>query len=468
MIRSKKPRINRLAWLLLLGVPRFAGAQTPLDPAAVLDRLDKLERQNAALTEKVKSLESEVATLRGGQGAAPGTPPTAEAGAGTPETPHVPTPEERLDVVQQRVEEQAQTKVESSQKFPIRITGMALFNSFLNSRGGGGGEYPTAALTTAPEAAGGTLRQSIIGLEFHGPKTLWGGQVQGDVQMDFATSNNTLAESLRIRTGYIGIDWPNTSIMAGLEKPIFNPREPSSLAQVAISPLTGAGNLWLWVPQFRVEQTLAFNSYTGVHAQLGVVETKEASPYSGSVFTGAIAPDRPGVEGRFELYYKLDENRRLEIAPGFHFSTTHAAGSSIPSQVFSADWFFNPWQAIELTGALFNGHNVAGLGAGVVNEGYAIFGRNSMGIAATGGWGQVTVHAGKRTDLHLFVGRQSYWSRVLDDNDVANNFQFGANVFFRIAPNVLLGPEISQMRTSFFSNIIHITNHYDLALAYLF
>ena len=46
--------------------------------------------------------------------------------------------------------------------------------------------------------------------------------------------------------------------MVGLEKPIFNPREPSSLAQVGISPLTGTGNLWLWLPQVRVEQDFAF------------------------------------------------------------------------------------------------------------------------------------------------------------------------------------------------------------------
>jgi hypothetical protein len=344
---------------------------------------------------------------------------------------------------------------------------MALFNSFMNSRGSGGSEYPTVAAAPGASSAGATVRQTIIGLDFRGPKTFWGGQVEGDVQMDFATSNNTLAESLRIRTGYIELNWGSTNLMVGLEKPIFNPREPASLAQVAVSPLTGAGNLWLWVPQVRLEHTLAFGSSTGLRAQMGVIETKEASPYSGSVFTGTVQADRPGLEGRFEFFHKLDNDRRLEFAPGFHISTTHAAGLSIPSQVLSADWFFNPWSPVELTGAFFTGHNVAGLGAGI-NEGYAIFGNNAVGIGAAGGWGQVTIHAVPRIDLHFFVGRESFSSRVLDATDVASNFQFGANLFYRIAPNVLLGPEISQMRTTLFSQTIRINNHYDLALAYLF
>ncbi len=478
MVRFKMVPAGRLAWpvlpawIILLGWTRMAAAQPASDGAAILQRLDKLERQNAALVEQVKSLQAEVDSLRGAPASLSAAAPSSPAAAPEPQpavdAPHIVTPAERLDVVQQRVEEQAQSKVESSQKFPLRITGMALFNSFLNSRGAGGSEYPSVAAAPTTELAGATLRQTIIGLEFHGPRTFLGGQVHGDLQMDFFTSNNTLAESLRIRTGFMEIDWSHSSIMVGLEKPIFNPREPSSLAQVGVSPMTGAGNLWLWVPQVRLEHTFDFGAATGLRAQMGVVETKEASPYSGSVFTGAVEPDRPGLEGRFEFFHKIDNDRRLEFAPGFHFSTTHAAGLSIPSQVLSADWFFNPWQPVELTGAFFTGHNVALLGAGTVNQGYAIFGGRAAGIGAMGGWGQITIHAVPRADVHLFVGRQSYSSYVLDSNDVANNFLYGANLFFRIAPNVLIGPEVSQMRTSLFSQRIRINNHYDLALAYLF
>ena len=147
---------------------------------------------------------------------------------------------------------------------------------------------------------------------------------------------------MRLRTGSIEMDWKSRHIMAGVEKPIFNPREPSSLAQVAVSPLTGAGNLWLWIPQVRVEQDLTFGSHAGLRARMGVVETREVGPYDTTALPPGVEAARPGLEGRFEFYHKPDERSNLEIAPGFHTSTTHASGFSIPSNLFSLDWLFNP------------------------------------------------------------------------------------------------------------------------------
>ena len=141
---------------------------------------------------------------------------------------------------------------------------------------------------TGPGHSGATVRQTIIGLEFGGPRTIWGGKVNGSVYMDFFAGATNSA--MRIRTASIEIDWKNRSVMAGLEKPIFNPREPSSLAQVGISPLTGAGNLWLWLPQVRFEQDLHFNATTGMRAQIGAVQTREIGPYVGHRRAGSGAP----------------------------------------------------------------------------------------------------------------------------------------------------------------------------------
>ena len=45
---------------------------------------------------------------------------------------------------------------------------------------------------------------------------------------------------------------------------------------------------------------------------------------------------------------------------------------------------------------------------------------------------------------------------------------YGANLFYRLAPNVLAGWEVSQIRTTYLGQGIRINNHYDLALAYHF
>jgi hypothetical protein len=91
------------------------------------------------------------------------------------------------------------------------------------------------------------------------------------------TPSNSLNHLIRVRTATVQIDWKNTSIVAGQDKPIVSPREPDSLAQVQVSPLTGAGNLWLWQPQVRVDQRFYFGQQAGLTAQVGVYETSEPS-----------------------------------------------------------------------------------------------------------------------------------------------------------------------------------------------
>jgi hypothetical protein len=425
----------------------LAGCAPAQDLSAILQRIEKLETENRELKAQVKALEDRL-----------------DGKTGDSEAAAVPV-EQQIAVAQKRVEDLAQTKVEAAQKFPIRIAGMALFNAYLNSKGNGGAQYPVTASAPGPGNAGATLRQTIVGLEYRGPAAVWGGTVHGSVYMDFfAGATNQAA---RLRTGNIEIDWKTRSVMAGLEKPIFNPREPSSLAQVGISPLTGTGNLWLWLPQVRVQQDLSFGRSSGLRAQLGVVQTREVGPYLGSTFNAPLDPVRPALEGRFEFYHKLDDDRRIEFAPGFHTSTTHANGVSIPSQIFSMDWFLNPLRRVELTGAFYKGQNVAPLGNGY-EQGFYGYGRYLKPVGSIGGWAQATVHTLPRLDLHFFSGQQDDQNEDLAAGRIGKNWMYGGNVYYRIAPNVLVGVEVTQLRTWYIGQGVRINNHYDLAWAYLF
>jgi hypothetical protein len=429
----------------ILGLAAFLApislwAQTTPDLTKILERLDRLEQENRRLAEQVRDL-------------------TARLGNAEPPPPTV---AETLDIHEQRIAEQARSKVESSQKFPIRLAGMALFNAFMNSKQSGGLDDPVVAAASGPGHSGATVRQTIIGLEFGGPQAIWGGKVRGSVYMDFFPG--TFNSTMRVRTADVEVEWKNRSVMAGLEKPIFNPREPSSLAMVGISPLTGAGNLWLWLPQVRFEQDLRFGTGTGLRAQLGAVQTRELGPYTGSAVPEA---SRPAAEGRFNFYHNLDEDRRFEFAAGFHASTTHAAGQSIPSNLFSLDWSFNPWKRLEFTGVFYSGQNVAMLGSGTF-QGYSVSGPSGTAVESRGGWGQLTLHALPRLDFHLFTGQVDDANHDLIRGAIGKNLLFGGNAYFHVAPNVLVGLEATQLRTMYIGQGVRINNHYDLALAYIF
>ena len=122
---------------------------------------------------------------------------------------------------------------------------------------------------------------------------------------------------------------------------------------------------------------------------------------------------------------------------------------------------------VEFSGVFYSGTNVAHLGSGT-RQGYAVYARYAAGVASRGGWGQVTLRAAKRLDFHLFTGQVDDANHELPAGAIAKNLLFGGNAYFRLAPNVLMGFEASQLRTMYIVQGMRINNHYDLALAYLF
>ena len=203
-----------------------------------------------------------------------------------------------------------------------------------------------------------------------------------------------------------------------------------------------------------------------------MVQTHEVGPYAGSDFTGTVEAARPGLEGSFEFYHNLDDERRLEIASGFHSSQTHVAGTSVASSLYSLDWFFNPWRRLELTGAYYNGQNVTPLGAGY-QQGYGVYGygdhyRRVEPVHSQGGWAQVTLRVAPRLDFHIFSGQQDDRNDDLNAGRIAKNLLFGGNLYYHLA--LQCHPGAGDHATTYAVHWagVRINNHYDLALGGIF
>src|SRR5579862_8353270 len=112
-------------YLILLLAPTLLAAQQQSDSQQIsdlqkiLDRLDRLEAENHNLAQEVRMLREALAASRTGQANPPEQ--SQEAAAATPESPPSAPLTERVDVAERRIEEQAQTKVEASQRLPITL-----------------------------------------------------------------------------------------------------------------------------------------------------------------------------------------------------------------------------------------------------------------------------------------------------------------------------------------------------------
>jgi hypothetical protein len=440
--------------LLLIAAPLFP--QSP-DPAVakILQRLDQLEQTNQRLEQENQQLKQDLASVRKeilDLQAAKSGPPV----------------DEKLDVQQQRIEDLAQSKVEAAQKFPVKLSGLVLMNTFLYAGHTGGEDLPVVGRLSAPITnAGGTFRNSEIAFSYSGPHNILGGEFAGRLQIDFFGGTlNTQNQLARIRTADVSMHWANRSLAFAIDKPIFSPREPDSIAQLGISPLANAGNLWLWQPQLRYEERVQFSPQTGLRARLGIYQTNETLTAVPANVT--LSRSRPAAQGRFEVFHELKDNRRIEVAAGFHRSESHAGGVGVGSYAVSADWLAPIAPHLDWTGFIFTGENLAGLGIAGIRQGITFRQNGPIPVHSKGGWTQATIAFSDRVKFHLLAGLQDDRDRDLAADGVSRNFAYGANLHIRLAPNVIFGPELLQIRTRYRQSGERLINRYDLAIGYLF
>jgi hypothetical protein len=451
---------------LLCAIPLAAQNRTNgVSMEAIAQRLEELEKQNAEFREQIQVLRAQLENIR----------PSAEEPL---PTARVEALEDQVQIQAGRLAEQDQIKMQGSQRTPVRLTGIVLFNAFLNGRHGQTVDYPpTAAVSPGRTRAGATLAQSVVGLDFQTPDAVLGGRFRGSLMVDLSSASGDGTPTnavVRLRTASIEGQWKTRSIMVGQEKPIFSPREPNSLARLNTSPLASAGNLWLWRPQVRFEQRIKLGRAQEVRAQIGVSQARENLGTIPGEFLSTLEIQRPGLEGNFRFSHAVDEFRRVEIAAGFHRSTTHVAGTAVPSSVVSMDWFWNPVRKVEFTGTVFTGKNLAKFGGLAGVQSFTILTPSSgqvrvIPVRGIGGWAQATWLATSRLSFNVFSGQHDTNNTDLSISGQRHkNLVNGANFFYRVAPNVVTGIEASQIRTWYLGGPHPLNNHYDLYMGYLF
>jgi hypothetical protein len=431
--------------------------------ARVLERLDVLEQQNRSLLAEIQALREQVSKA---------VPPQAlnVEPTGPEETTAEAPPSERLAVAEQEIRDMAQAKLESDHRSPVQLTGMILFNAFRNGRHAQDAQYPTSAsLEMEPRTSGASMRQSIIGLKFQAPEKILGMDVSGSAYMDFFGGTGTaLGQMVRLRIASVDFAWKDTTFTVAQDKPILAPREPDSLAQVGVSPLTGTGNLWLWSPQARLEQRFHFGETAGLRAQIGVYQTAEVTVPYPSEPGETVAATRPALQGRFVFWKQTGSYSRLEIAPGFHISDSHVAGVVVPSRIASVDWRVPMGRRFTLTGQAYHGENMGVIGGlrqpSVSDETLQL----RRAVRGTGGWTQLKFQPANRLTFDFFGGQEDDFTRDLEAGQIGKNQNYGANVIYRLMSNVLASFEWSYLRTTYIGGGGRLNRHYDLAFAYLF
>jgi hypothetical protein len=316
--------------------------------------------------------------------------------------------------------------VESFSKYPLRVSGLVLFSSFLNNGAVDNIDLPIVALPRSGTTHGSfaaTFRQTVLGLEGRGP-SFGGARTAGDLHVDFFGGSyyggySTAAGSLRLRTSHVRLDWPNHSLIGAYDSPLVAPLKPTSYIGIGEPPLSWSGNLWVWSPQLQSVNQRRLGS-GDLHYDFGLIDPPGASS-AGS--TGGRQPDasessrQPGYESRIGYSLPLGDRAFTFGGGGFYSRQTYSRNRHVDAWAGTADWHLPLTQWLELSGALYRGRAISGLGGGVFKDyvqnpdTYAV-----RGLDAEGGWSQLKWRISRTLEGNFMLGEDAGFSSELSYN----------------------------------------------------
>jgi hypothetical protein len=460
--------------------------------------------ETAELRRELQATRTEVAASGVSQPGAYAAAPAATANsAGTHPSPPPPQAgaleqrvaalEESSQLLNGKVDDQNQIKVESASKYRVRLSGIVLLNLF-NTRGTTDNQdFPTWATTQGPADPkgdfGASLRQSELGLEVFGPR-LAGAKTKGNLQFDFSggfptTFNGVNYGLVRLRIASLRMDWDHTSIVAGQDNAFVSPLSPTSFASLAVPALGYAGNLWGWIPQVRVEHRYDLSDGQNITLQGGIFDNLTGElPYDSylRVPSAGERSSQPAYAARAAWTTNIFGRPMTLGTAGYYSRQDWSFNHHVDGWGGMADWDIPVGPRIYLSGEFYRGRALGGLGAGFgrsVLFSDATIGPNTTvrGLDAVGGWSQLKFKASSRLefngafgldnpyaeDLRAFSAPQSYFIPSLAQNRSAL-----VNFIYRPRSNLVFSGEYRHLRTFFIDSNSNSAEQVNMIMGILF
>jgi hypothetical protein len=465
--------------------------------------VDEMRAENAQSRTEMRQLRDDLQAMRALlQPPAPANaethPTNASAAGATPPAPasiesRVEKLEESTSLMGSKVDEQFETKVETASKYRARLHGIVLMNAFRNVGGSNNfdiPDYSEPVPNSAPVATlGATLRQSQIGLEIFGP-TVGGAKTSADVTLDFAggfagTGNGVDYGFVRLQTANVRFDWEHTSVVAGQDALFISPLSPTSFATLATPTFGLAGNLWAWTPQVRVEHRFSVSDRQSITVQAGILDNLDWEFPHSSYYRSAQAGE---LSGQPAYAFRTAWSRPIQEHPlsfgvaGYYGRQNWTWDRYVDAWAGMADWQIPILPRLALSGELYRGRGIGGLGAGIGTS--ILYGGDRTspftpirGVDAAGGWTQLKLQITPKVELNGAISMDDAFTANIrgfatDQNNfgpiLGKNRGSLGNVIFRPRSDLILAAELRRYRTWQVYGVSSATNQVNLSAGILF
>ena len=401
--------------------------------------------------------------------------------------------EENQELLEAKVNDQYQTKVESASKYRIRLSGIALLNVFENSGRADNQDVPNLALGRRPLDTGGsfgaTARQSELGFQAYGP-TIGGARTSADLRMDlfggFPDATNGVTEGLmRLRTATVRMDWDRTSVLVGQDAPFFSPLSPTSIASLGYPAFSYAGNLWIWTPQVEVEHRKELSNSSSIILQGGFLDPLSGEPPASDFYRVPQAGEKsrqPAYASRIAWTHGPDERALTFGVGGYYSRQNYGMGRTMDAWAGTADWSVPMGNRLGLTGEFYRGRALGGLGGGtgrsVLFSGPITDPSSSLvGLNTIGGWTQLKFKATEALEFNAAYGEDNPFSSDLRNFSSSYGYSYTRisrnqselfNAIFRPRTDLIFSLEYRHINTLEIDGDKYTAGHLNLGVGVLF
>jgi len=393
--------------------------------------------------------------------------------------------EESSQLVNSKVDDQYQTKVESASKYRVRLSGIVLLNLFNSHGATDNQDFPSFVTgpSTGTGSFGATMRQSEIGLEVFGP-TILGAKTSGNLQADFAggfseTWNGVNSGIFRLRTASMRMDWGRTAVVVGQDNLFFSPLSPTSFASLAVPALNYAGNLWSWTPQVRVEHRFAISSDQNIMIQGGILDNLTGE-FPGDSYFRVLGPGelsrQPAYAVRTAWTHTAFGQPLSFGAAGYYSRQDWSSDHYVDGWAGMADWEIPLAPRVIFTGEFYRGKAIGGIG-GAIGQSVVYEGDPSnpatpvRGLDTIGGWSQLKFKATNTLELNAAVGLDNPTSaevRAASNPLLVQNRGALVNFVFRPRSSLLFSAEYGHLRSFQLNDVSNSADQFNLIMGILF
>lgn len=444
----------------------------PGQAQATSDELREVRAELQRLREEVAALRKELRESRV-------VPAALTAAVHSAQSPPVSTahaqeisPAAQVEMLRAQLEEQAQTKVESSARFPVKIFGAIVSNTFFNAGQGGEADWidhPTivvAPTTGMPRGSfSSSMRQTRLGALVDGP-AIAGMRSSAVVAVDFFGAipqfdSGPVIGQPRLLYAYARLQGERTALQIGQDQMLFAPNNPTSLAAMSFPGLYRTGNLYVRYPQVRVEHTRNFGSNNTWTFAGGIIAPLGGAPLAPGTFVHSNLPGErslhPAFQGR-TAWRAGTANHSFELGASGHLGRLRFAPGPQQSWGFAVDFDARAGR-FGLGGEMFVGENLAAMG-GAVGQ----FARSAGGFIE-GRW-----KATARLDLNAGFGTDRLFDlrAPLATIRYPSNASVFANFIYRFTPEFESSLEYRWLASEPLSRILRHNNHVNLVFVYRF